>query len=96
MGRKGEWERWKRRMGEVGKGNGRGGKGKWERWKREMENVGSVNGKGEKGWMECENRHNMKSLRFARNAARRSLSVNMEFFGVKRNTLDISALHFWR
>lgn len=94
--RKGKWERWEREMGEVEKGNGKGGKGGWERWKRGMEEAGRVDGRGEKGWMVDGDWNNVKSLRFARNAARRSLSANMEFFGAKQNTLDISALHFWR
>lgn len=35
-------------------------------------------GKGEKGWMEYGDWNNVKSLRFAWNAAGRSLSANME------------------
>lgn len=40
--------------------------------------------------------NNVKSLRFAWNAAGRSLSANMEFFGVKQKVLDIRTLRFWR
>ena len=46
--------------------------------------------------MEYGDWNNVKSLRFAWNAAGRSLSANMEFFGVKQKVLDIRTLRFWR
>ena len=53
-------------------------------------------GKGEKGWMEYGDWNNVKSLRFAWNAAGRSPSANMEFLTQKQKVLDIRTLRFWR
>lgn len=46
--------------------------------------------------MEYGDWNNVKSLRFAWNAAGRSLSANMEFLTQKQKVLDIRTLRFWR
>ena len=71
--------------------------GRWEgekgrRW--DGERVGRW--EGEKGWMGYGDWNNVKSLRFAWNAAGRSLSANMEFLTQKQKVLDIRTLRFWR
>lgn len=52
-----------------------------------MEEAGRVDGRGEKGWMEYGDWNNVKSLRFAWNAAGRSLSANMEFLTQKTESV---------
>lgn len=53
-------------------------------------------GEREKGCMGYGDWNNVKSLRFAWNAAGCSLSANMEFLTQKQKVLDIRTLRFWR